>query len=302
MVSVIIPLYNREGTIGMAVNSVLRQTYRDIEVIVVDDGSKDRSLEVVKNIDDERIRIIECEKNGGACIARNLGIENAIGDFIAFQDSDDFWHEDKLEKSIYYLKEKNVDFVFSAVYRKGERGFAEDGRIVPSYNLNHEKDKFGKILSLNCVSTQTIVARREVFERVRFDSGLPRFQDWDLAIQVVKSAFRVYYISEPLVDCYILDDSITSDSKKAIYALEKFEQKYRKDFLDNPRAAEEFYFRSAHFLEKQGYSGAAYFVKAYKIGKNQSFFMRYILAKVRIYMPLCRAYEKIVNMRTDSKK
>lgn len=97
MVSVIIPSYNRENTIVRAVNSVLNQTYKDIEVIVVDDCSKDRTLELLSSIKDERLKFFKLEKNSGACVARNFGIEKANGEFIAFQDSDDEWLPEKLK-------------------------------------------------------------------------------------------------------------------------------------------------------------------------------------------------------------
>ena len=179
MVSVIIPVYNRKKTIKKAIESVLGQTYTDLEVIVVDDCSTDKTIELVKN-----------PENGGACRARNIGIENAKGEYIAFHDSDDIWHADKLEKSMYYLKKENVDFVFSALNRKEMKSGKEE--ILPSYNLNMEKDKLGKLLAFNCVSTQTILVKRDVCEKCKFDIDLPRFQDWDFAIQILKSGFSVF--------------------------------------------------------------------------------------------------------------
>ena len=90
MVSVIIPVYNREKTIKKAIESVLEQTYTDLEVIIVDDCSTDKTIEVVESIADKRIRLVKSPKNGGACKARNLGIDHANGELIAFQDSDDY--------------------------------------------------------------------------------------------------------------------------------------------------------------------------------------------------------------------
>ena len=212
LVSVVIPAYNREKTIREAVESVLEQSYTNLEVIIVDDCSTDRTVEIVESIPDDRVIIIRCKENGGACRARNIGIENAKGEYIAFHDSDDIWHADKLEKSMYYLKKENVDFVFSALNRKEMKSGKEE--ILPSYNLNMEKDKLGKLLSFNCVSTQTILVKRAVCERCKFDIDLPRFQDWDFAIQILKSGFSVYYIAEPLVECFVLNDSITSNGEK----------------------------------------------------------------------------------------
>ena len=112
MISVVIPSYNRENTISNSIESVLKQTYSDIEVIVVDDGSTDKTEDIVKGIGDNRIRYIKLEKNSGACVARNIGIMNANGSYIAFQDSDDIWHPDKLEKQYQAIKKYNADLVF----------------------------------------------------------------------------------------------------------------------------------------------------------------------------------------------
>lgn len=283
LVSVIIPVYNRQDTIKEAIDSILEQSYKNLEIVVVDDCSKDQTVETVKAISDSRVRLIESDKNGGACVARNIGIDNAKGEIIAFQDSDDVWHTDKLQKSLAHMQEQNADFVFSAVFRYGEKGYSEEVRIVPSYNLNLEPSKLTKLLYLNCVSTQTIVAKREVFGDIRFDSRLPRFQDWDIAIQVVKNGYNVYYIDEPLVDCYVLGDSITSDDKKAADAMLIFEEKY-KDDLERDRAAYHGFFeRAAYRYEAAGMNGSRCFLNAYKSGKSITLLVQYVLAKLRLY-------------------
>ena len=97
MVSVIIPTYNRAARLPMSVESVLNQTYRDLEIIIVDDGSTDLTEDVVRAMSDSRIRYIKHPRNLGGCKARNTGVSNAKGEYIAFQDSDDVWHADKLE-------------------------------------------------------------------------------------------------------------------------------------------------------------------------------------------------------------
>lgn len=293
LVSVIIPMFNREQTIEKAVRSVLSQTYSNLELIVVDDCSTDKSVQVVKAIDDSRIRVVVCKKNGGACTARNIGIDCAKGQIIAFQDSDDFWHEDKLEKSIYYLQRENADMVFSAVRRKGEKGRGKEGRIVPTYNLNLEDDKFERVLCSNCVSTQTIVIKKEALKTLRFDKAFPRFQDWDFALQVLKKGRKVYYIEEPLVDCWVLGDSITQDITKAIVALEVLERKYCDDFKKRKKAAYIFYSEAAYFIEKYGYNGALYFKKAYKVSNRKGMLFRYWLTKLHLYKRIVSIYQML---------
>ena len=279
LVSVIIPVFNRELTIEMAVRSVLSQTYSNLELIVVDDCSTDKSVEVVQRIKDERIRVIVCDKNRGACAARNIGIKNSKGEIIAFQDSDDCWHKDKLEKSLFYLKEKHADMVFSALYPINSK----KEKRIPSYNLNFEKDKLTRLLISNCISTQTIVIRKQVTEKVRFDEELPRFQDWDFGLQVLKNRFSVFYIDEPLVDYYMSNDSITKNVEKGIRAYEIIQKKYEEEYKSNKTAKYGLYCRMASFLDKTGNDGTVYMKKAYEVRKNKSMLIRYYLAKFHLY-------------------
>ena len=109
MISVIIPTHNREKTIKKSIDSVLCQTYNNIEIIVVDDKSTDNTEEVINSIKDNRIKYIKLDENKGACFARNKGIELAQGKYIAFQDSDDEWLPQKLEIQLRYLEEKKFD-------------------------------------------------------------------------------------------------------------------------------------------------------------------------------------------------
>ena len=99
-------VYNAAETLSAAIESVLAQTFEDWEMIICDDCSTDNTEKIVKNITDSRFHYIRLEKNSGACTARNRGIKEAKGDYIAFNDSDDQWHIDKLEKQLSFLKLK----------------------------------------------------------------------------------------------------------------------------------------------------------------------------------------------------
>ena len=103
LITVIIPTYNRAHLIKDAAYSVLNQSYKNIELIIIDDCSTDDTAEVVKSINDPRLNYHRLEKNSGACIARNKGIELARGDYISFNDSDDKWLENKLEEQLEFL-------------------------------------------------------------------------------------------------------------------------------------------------------------------------------------------------------
>jgi len=121
LISVIIPTYNRRDKVTYAVKSVLDQTYSNIEVIIIDDASTDNTEAEIKKIKDDRIRYIYLEKNHGAAGARNVGIKEANGTYIAFQDSDDIWEKEKLQMQIDKMAGTDLYIVlwFSLMQREG---------------------------------------------------------------------------------------------------------------------------------------------------------------------------------------
>ena len=112
LVSVIIPVYNREKTIVRALRSVLNQTYANYEIIVVNDGSTDGSLSLIRSFVDDRITVISLSENHGASFARNIGMTEAKGEYTALQDSDDEWLADKLEIQVDYMFNNGLYAVF----------------------------------------------------------------------------------------------------------------------------------------------------------------------------------------------
>lgn len=200
LVSVIIPTYNRANLIKRSAESVLNQTYSNLELIVVDDGSTDNTEEVVKSIDDNRVIYIK-QSNQGACAARNNGIDHAKGEFIAFQDSDDVWHLDKLEKQVKCLKEKGADVVVckNLQYVNGK----------PKRNVTiHNEGFIPKDKPPIWIGTQTFVAKSLVFKEFRFDANVQRWQDFEILVRIHKK-YTIYFLSLYLVDYFVQKDSIT---------------------------------------------------------------------------------------------
>lgn len=122
LVSIIMPSYNTAKFISESINSVLAQTYKDWELIIVDDCSTDNTDEVVASFNDERIRYLKNEKNSGAAVSRNKAISEASGRWIAFLDSDDLWEPEKLEKQITFMEKGGYGFSYT-----GYREIAENG-------------------------------------------------------------------------------------------------------------------------------------------------------------------------------
>ena len=187
LISIIIPAYNRESTIVRAVDSVLNQTYNNIEVVVVDDCSTDKTKEMVLSIGDPRVTYHRLDRNSGACVARNTGVSMSNGSIVAFQDSDDFWHKTKLERQIAYMENGNYDFITCGFYRVvGSEHFATGIKECP----NDPVQLWCELLNNNWVSTQTIVCKKKCFDRIAFDPKIRRYQDWDLALQAA-NYFRI---------------------------------------------------------------------------------------------------------------
>lgn len=244
MVSVIIPNFNRENLIFRAVTSVLNQTYQNIEVIVVDDCSTDRSLTVLDKIRDSRLRLFKLEKNSGACVARNKGIEVAKGKYISFLDSDDEWLPDKLERQLDILEKKGYDAVFTQYYYYALHNKEDRYEIRPC--LKKGSSYLSNILYANCVAMDTLLARKEIFNEIKFDVKLPRYQDWDIAIQIAKK-FRLAFLEKPTLNVYEQMNSITySTSKEKKYmAIRYLYEKYQDLIIQYQEA-------QAHFLWTMG--------------------------------------------------
>ena len=213
LVSVIIPTYNRAHLIKRSAQSVLNQTYSNLELIIVDDGSTDNTEEVVKSIDDNRVIYIK-QPNQGACAARNNGIDHAQGEFIAFQDSDDVWHEDKLEKQIKCLKETGADMCFCCIKTPSSLELKRKSKLIDDV-----KDLFG-------IGVQRFFAYSYVFQTIQFDINMPRCQDLDVLLQIY-ARYKIYQMGDRLVDYYMQNDSISKSVKKLVLATNLLIEKHK---------------------------------------------------------------------------
>lgn len=235
LVSVILPTYNRAHMIKKAIDSVLSQTYSDLELIIADDASTDDTKEVVKAISDERIRYFCCEKNGGAAAARNFGIKKAspLSEWIAFEDSDDIWHRDKLEKQFLSLsKEPMAEFCYHKIrYDMGGDYCA----ILPDERLSVEKkhgDIFAELLHENLVDCPSMLIKRSLLEKTGlFDETLPALEDYDLAIRLGKAS-KAAFADEVLLESSYSTTGVSGSPKNYLIASCLILSKYKKDYLE----------------------------------------------------------------------
>ena len=235
-VSVIIPTYNRENLIGRAIYSVLKQTYQDFEIIVVDDGSTDHTEDVIRQLQnkEKRITYIKNKKNKGAATARNTGISEAKGKYIAFQDSDDEWLSGKLEKQMKMFKRAPLEI--GVIYTGFWRIEGDKKEYIPSDKIiKKEGDIHIELLKGNFVTTQSIVVRKECFGKAgMFEEDLPRLQDWELVLRLSKY-YHFKCIDEPLLVSYHTPDSISANNEALIKAYESIINKYYQDFVKHKK-------------------------------------------------------------------
>ncbi len=182
-ISVVIPAYNAERTISKTVESVQKQTVSDIEIIVIDDGSTDRTLELIQGIQDERLKIFSY-KNGGLPVARNRGISRARGEFISFIDADDMWTPDKLELQLAALQqhpEAGVAYSWTSYFMDGQ-----EESVFPYAPVFFEGNVYDKLLVNNIVGNgSNILVRRKAIESVgEFEPTLKSCEDWDFYIRL----------------------------------------------------------------------------------------------------------------------
>lgn len=148
MISVVIPLYNKEQQIAKTLQTVLNQTYQDFEIVIVNDGSTDRSVDEVKKFSDPRIRLIN-QKNGGVSAARNRGIEEAKGEYIAFLDADDIWAKDHLETLDFLIKRFPNSKARATSYNLLQKGIYKDLILnnIPFEGMEGELDNYFEVAS-----------------------------------------------------------------------------------------------------------------------------------------------------------
>lgn len=274
LISVIMPTYNRAYIIEKAIDSILNQTYKNLELIIIDDCSSDNTEDVIKKYKDKRLKYIKLEKNSGANYARNIGIDNAKGEYITFQDSDDLSFNNRLEVELNELLKNNVDWVFTS-FKKID---GKKEKIIPLKKINSNEIQ-EKILYSNFVTTQVLFGKKEIFEDVKFDSSLPRFQDWDLAIRISKK-YKGFHINKVFLNMYIQNDSITKNPNKGLIALNLLKNKYSNEMNNKQKAR--IICRIGKFKFLCGEENISEFKESFLIHKNPKYLIIHILYKLKI--------------------
>lgn len=223
-VSVIIPTYNRAQSLRRAVTSVLLQTCRDFEIIVVDDCSTDNTQEMVTSLENAGVRYVSHRTNRGASAARNTGIREARGEFVGFLDDDDEWLPCKLQMQL--DKFRNSPATVGVVYTGSSIVSARSGKTIHSFASHSTWHKDIDFLRTVTFTTSVPLIRKSCFHDVGFfDETLPGAQDKDMWIRIARR-YEFGFVPEILVRCYIHGKQISSNLKIKIEAKEKIYRKY----------------------------------------------------------------------------
>ncbi|MCH5250909.1 MAG: glycosyltransferase [Lachnospiraceae bacterium] len=223
-VSIIIPTYNRANVIENAIQSILNQTYTEYELLIIDDGSTDNTEEVVNTLAStstagSRIRYIKMTENKGVAAARNEGIRQAQYDYIAFQDSDDYWKPDKLERQMDYFN-GIASGTASTTGRETALLYCpyecqkQDGStiLVPDTNIPLPEKQgiiYEHMLRRNTIGTPCVILRKECLDKTGlFNENLRCLEDWEFFLRISKH-YEIAFQDEPLVKVNLSTDGVS---------------------------------------------------------------------------------------------
>ena len=212
LVSIVMPAYNCEKYVVEAINSILAQTYRNWELLVLDDGSKDNTLRIIEEFSqkDSRIKALPNGKNIGVSATRNRGIELASGEWIAFLDSDDMWKPEKLEKQFEIVEKEAAEFIFTGSSYINEVGEPYKGIFeVP------EKITYKKLRNQNVISCSSVLVKKKYFEHIKMEKD-EMHEDYAVWLRILKTGVTAFGVNEPLLIYRISRNSKSGNKMKTV--------------------------------------------------------------------------------------
>ena len=216
LVSIVMPLYNAESTAQESIQSVISQTYHQWELLVVDDGSVDRGPQLVERLSEQehRIHLLSMPENSGAAAARNYGIRQATGQYLAFLDSDDLWDADKLERQLYLMEEKHTPFSYGAC-----RVIHKDGSDTGKWRQVSAQLDFAHALYGNQMPCLTVMldrkALRQQYPELELQFPYIGHEDYALWLSILQLGVTAYGITEPLGAYRVASGSLSGNKRHA---------------------------------------------------------------------------------------
>lgn len=208
-VSVIIPVYNSSKHLNECLDSVIRQSYKNLEIIIVDDNSTDNSVDLINNYKDKRIKLIKLNKNRGVAFSRNKGIDMSTGSFIAFIDSDDFWKRDKIKKQVNFIKKNDYTFIYSD-YTFYKNGKTHD-TCVPKSMTYEDALKNTAIFTSTVMFNMKYLTKKDIYM-----PDIKRGQDTACWWRILKKGVTAFAIKEPLSIYRVEGKTLSSNKFKAL--------------------------------------------------------------------------------------
>lgn len=211
LVSIIMAAYNAEKTIETAIQSVISQTYTHWELIVINDCSKDRTIDIVNQYaeKDSRIHLLNNEKNQGVSLTRKRGLEESNGAWIAVLDSDDLWVSDKLEKQLLLAQKENAKLIFTGSDFIDQNGNPIDWTLHVPDILSYRK-----LLKQNVVSNSSVLVKKELYQKF-YAVNDDMHEDFAIWLGITKAGHMAYGIDEPLLIYRIAKTSKSGNKLKA---------------------------------------------------------------------------------------
>ena len=206
-VSIIVPVYNCEKYIKECINSVINQTYKNLEIIIVDDKSTDNSLSIINSFKDKRIKVISLKENSGVSIARNKGVEVSTGELICFLDSDDYWNKEKIEKQVKFIDGKAFIYSDYEYLKKGKRK-----RVCVPKTITYKE-----ALKNTTIFTSTVIFNMKYLNKEDIYMPLVKLgQDSSTWWKVLKKVKIAYGMNEVLSIYRVGESSLSSNKIKSV--------------------------------------------------------------------------------------
>jgi teichuronic acid biosynthesis glycosyltransferase TuaG len=220
-IDIILPVYNSENFLLDTLKSIVCQTYKSWRLIIIDDGSIDNTLVILKNFFDNRkfknrILILHNKKNKGQSYSRNLGLEKSVSKYVAFIDSDDLWDKNKLEKQIYFMESEDCSFSYTDY-----KIFKKKNIIITPKNYN-----YNKFVLNTSIATSTMILKRNIIKN-KFSSKINLCEDYLFKCQLLKK-YKAYKCPKVYSTYRIRSNSLQNNRFKVLYAVWNINKIYNK--------------------------------------------------------------------------
>ncbi len=232
-VSIIVPTYNAEKYINRCLDSLINQTLKEIEIIVVNDGSQDNTLEKIKKYTDKRIKLLNLKENKGIGHARNEGIKKALGQYIGFVDSDDYVDKNMFEKIYEKASKEKLDILVCDYYKQIENTKQITKEIIPNFKNTTLKDNPNLLLDINLAPWNKIYNRELIVNnKINFDEKL-KYEDVPFVVKTLDKAKKIGKLNKCLNYYVVHNKSETTIRDEKVFDIIKIVDKVRKYFKDN---------------------------------------------------------------------